>query len=137
MNNTDCVIWTKALDSHGYGQSWRHGKPYKAHRAAWEEHYNVVLSSDQFLLHKCDTPACINPDHLYIGNQKDNMQDRKNRNRWIPPKGEEVSWSKLTEAEIKLIKELPGLHKDIAKQFGISRSCVSLIKGNKRWKHID
>lgn len=133
----DCIIWTKALDSHGYGQSWRHGKPYKAHRAAYEEKYNIILEPPQFLLHKCDVPACVNSDHLYIGTQKENMRDRKLREGYKTlPRGEQRKDSKLKTKDVLYIRTCKISAKELALLFNVSQSLISKVRNNKKWKHV-
>lgn len=88
--NTGCVFWLGTEDSHGYGQMWNGVKLVKAHRVAWERangripkgtgHHGFVV------MHRCDMRLCVNPDHLMLGTQADNLSDmrRKGRGRCIP-----------------------------------------------------
>lgn len=75
-----CWLFTKVWAG-GYGyfkrSTWR---PVRAHRFSWELH-NGPIPKGLYILHKCDKPACVNPDHLYAGTQKDNMRDCKERRR--------------------------------------------------------
>jgi hypothetical protein len=76
-----CWIWTGAAHERGYGRiRWR-GRIRSTHRVAFEVFYKEVPPDDKLVLHTCDEARCINPDHLYLGTQRDNMQDRIARNR--------------------------------------------------------
>lgn len=91
-----CWLWTGATHERGYGRMRWHGKVSGAHRVAYEVFRGEHLKPSQMVLHRCDEPRCINPDHLYLGDQGDNMRDRIERNR-VPrakPKSPEeaMSW---------------------------------------------
>lgn len=92
----DCWIWTAGKDSWGYGTFRMHGKVIGSHRASWEIH-NGPISKGMSVLHHCDNPPCVNPDHLFIGTHTDNMRDciSKGRNGQINkthcPQGHEFS----------------------------------------------
>ncbi len=78
----DCWIWTKTTTPSGYGQ-FRIGSDSRqimAHRASWILHRGQIPDGLR-VLHHCDTPPCVNPDHLYVGTQKDNEVDRSRRGR--------------------------------------------------------
>lgn len=74
-----CWLWTASLDSQGYGQLMvTHDgtkRPRKAHRLAWEIHHEVQLTADQCVLHHCDNPQCVRPDHLFVGTVHANNTD--------------------------------------------------------------
>lgn len=82
-SNSGCWLWIKTLSNKGYGVTTAKGKRYLAHRLSWILH-NGDIPGRLCILHKCDTPACVNPDHLFLGTQSDNMRDmhRKERNPW-------------------------------------------------------
>lgn len=98
---SDCTIWTGSTDGHGYGQLWdvELGRPEKAYRVAWRI-FNGKIPKGKFVLHHCDNPICVNPLHLFLGTQRDNMKDcyKKGRsiaNRWAAkthcPRGHEYT----------------------------------------------
>jgi hypothetical protein len=82
---TGCWIWAEGKWSDGYGQfgysidkdTW---KPIRAHRASWIIHRGAI-PNDLWVLHKCDTPLCVNPEHLFLGTNQDNMDDMMAKGR--------------------------------------------------------
>ena len=81
--DSDCWIWNGAKDKHGYGRisTRRDESPAKAHRISYEMRYGPVPDG-LFVCHRCDTPSCVNPEHLFAGTQKENMQDASKKNRF-------------------------------------------------------
>ena len=80
---TGCWLWTGAVFAAGYGlvhMPGRKGKTRGTHRVAWEI-YRGPIPDGLFVLRRCDTPACFNPDHLFIGTQKDNIRDMHEKGR--------------------------------------------------------
>lgn len=75
----ECWIWKGAV-SHGYGVAWHNGKLIRAHRLSYEINFGNIPPK-LLVLHKCDNPVCVNPQHLWLGNQQDNMNDMKNKRR--------------------------------------------------------
>ena len=131
----DCWGWTEGRSSKGYGRFWI-SSSYQAHRVAY-----VITNGDTELevLHTCDHPWCCNPAHLYAGTQKDNGRDCVDRNRHIDTCGENHGLAKLTESNVHEIRRLRNggwLLREIAEEYGISKSQVSMICNSKRWKHI-
>lgn len=134
-----CRIWMGAVNEHGYGSLSAWGQRYKAHRAAWELHYGE--KPDGHVLHRCDVPSCVNPDHLFLGTQADNMRDmaRKGRGGKSRPCGEIQGSSKLTERDVRRIRQMASrgvIYRVIAKQFGVHSSNVGLIVRRRGWAHV-
>ena len=99
------------------------------------------LSSKKKVLHSCDNPACVNPFHLFIGTQKDNVRDMhaKGRNKIGSSPGEKNSHAKLTWQDVAQIRELAcnyswGLYAKIARQYGVHTNTICDIVSGKKWK---
>ncbi len=79
-----CWLWKLSCRPGGYGAFSFHGQSVDAHRFAYSALVGPI-PRDLFVLHQCDVPACVNPDHLFVGTQSDNMQDAFKKGRGSPP----------------------------------------------------
>lgn len=133
----NCIEWTGAKSGDGYGTVSVDGKQKAAHRVAWEN-ANGPIPSGLWVLHKCDNPLCVNPDHLFIGTAKDNTQDCIRKGRRNTQRGSRLPQSKLDEETVRRIKQLRGTKRQsqIAREFGVSDASVSLIMSGKNWAHV-
>jgi len=87
------------------------------------------------VLHRCDNPACVNPKHLFIGTQQDNLLDMKLKGR--NAKGERIKSSKLTASDIICICSSTDTHKKLAARFGVRKDHIGRIKRRIRWAHVN
>lgn len=139
VEKTDgCWFWTASVNAHGYGQlsTSRKQGPILAHRFSYELHVGPI-GIGLWVLHSCDTPSCVRPDHLFEGNQLLNIADMVNKGRQC--KGADKKLAKLTDSTAAVIYTLAVSGEEqriIAKTFGVSRSRVSRIKNGKAWRHI-
>ncbi len=131
----DCFVWQSCKDKDGYGVSSIAGKKMPAHRAAYiltnpEEDIN-----GKYILHKaqCKSRACINVEHLYAGTQKQNIQDQIDAGTFV--KGELNGKSKLTEADVVLIRSSKLSNRELATYFNVSYSTIWDAR-NRRWLHV-
>lgn len=133
----DCIIYNGTKNIDGYGQIRYRNKFYRVHRVIFE-HHNGSIPKGKIIRHKCDNPPCINIDHLLIGTQLDNINDKMLRKRQA--KGEKQGASKLTEKQVLKIYELAWngeiLQRQIAKNFNVSKSIISDIKHGKTWSWL-
>ena len=83
-NDLDCWEWRGGKHERGYGVFKVGGLPYRASRLAWEL-FNGQSMGAMYACHKCDNPACCNPDHIFPGTQKQNMQDMLGKGRQRKP----------------------------------------------------
>lgn len=130
-----CWIWNCGRDHCNYGRFYGagKGKSQVASRFSYELYVGEIPDGMQ-ILHRCDSPPCVNPDHLFLGTVFDNVVDKMNKGRHL--RGTMFSWAKLDEKKVQQIRVDPRSQRVIAKDFGISRSAVSEIKTRKKWKHV-
>lgn len=132
-----CWDWNGSL-SGTYGHMRFNNKNIGIHRASWMIHRGEIPEGYS-ICHTCDNKSCSNPDHLFLGTPKDNIQDMFNKGRENKPQGEKIGTSKLTNENVFRIKELINMGVSctrIAKDFGVHCMTVYDIKHNKTWKHI-
>jgi len=131
---TGCWIWTGATVPRGYGKlSVRTSFWEYAHRISWQL-YRGAIQDGMYVCHKCDTPSCVNPDHLFIGSAKDNNDDMIAKNRNCI--GDARSDAKLTKKQVEFIyaSKLPGVW--LSKEFGVSTGLISGIRRGKKWNCV-
>lgn len=133
-----CWLWAGAKGHFGYGVLKHDGKQVYAHRVAWRLSHGEIQNG-QCVLHKCDTPACVNPAHLFLGTKADNARDRDAKGRHRAPMGERHANSKLTTNQaraIRMLRDAGAPLKLIAAKFGVSASNISYVALRKGWKHV-
>lgn len=133
---TGCWLWAGPNDSYGYGQLGVNGRLVLAHRLSWFLAYGVMPPKLVCVLHRCDNPAFVNPKHLFLGSQKENIYDMcKKRRQWIPAGGQNPK-AKLTDVEVLAIRVDTRKSGQIARAYGITTSTVREIKTLRTWRHI-
>jgi len=135
-----CWNWTACKIKAGYGQINIDGKMQLAHRVSYEMYKNKIPEG-LHVRHSCDNPSCVNPDHLELGTNQDNVNDRtkRGRHKYGISKGEKHGLAKLTEADVLEIRQMiqNGVyHKIIAELFDVSPSLICRINTGKNWSHI-
>lgn len=140
VNKTeDCWLWIGAKNNTNYGYIRVGDKMKNAHRVSWEI-TNGPIPKDLFVLHKCDNPSCVRPDHLFLGTHQDNMTDKKSKGRAIGRPGENHHNSKFTEKDILKIRELFDSGKmrevDLCEHYNVKQSTMSAILLKRTWKHV-
>ena len=136
-----CWVWLAGTFWRGEGKSYGcfdfQGRSLRAHRVSWWLHHGVW--PEQFVLHRCDTPACVNPGHLFLGSIADNNRDRDNKGRHRRLLGSSNGFAKLNESQVAEIKFLlaSGAQKQtLARRFGVSAHAVGSIANGKTWGHV-
>lgn len=151
--NHECWPWKRTPTADGYGQIKVGGKSLRAHRVAYFLHYGVDPGK-HLVCHDCDNPPCCNPYHLFLGTEKDNSRDCKQKGRLRcgigpthglnihperRPRGEQVGGSKLTIDQVKQIRSLyaaGGITQEkLGEQFGVTRRAIGKIIKGQNWRH--
>jgi len=132
-----CWKWKGNINSNGYGRISIKKKHIYAHRASWIIHFGCIPKG-LHVLHHCDNPSCVNPDHLFIGTNLDNIKDKVKKRRQSV--GEERPASKLNNDLVRRIRylfhEKGYSNKELSKLFGVSRSQISDVSHYKSWRHV-
>ena len=133
--NSGCWIWTAGVVSAGYGALKVNGVQEPAHRHSWILYRGPIPEGMQ-ICHKCDTPSCVNPDHLFLGTGADNMADKTRKGRHRYPVGSQISWATLNENDVRAIRSDQRQGRVLAREYGVSPATISNIKRGKGWRHV-
>lgn len=138
--NTGCWIWTAWIGNHGYGILRDPCSPTTslAHRVSYELHCGPIPAG-MHVCHHCDNRWCVNPDHLFLGTQADNMADKARKNR--SPFSEAHHMAKITEDDVRKIRERFAERRsfhwgaaELAREIGITHQTVWSIAHGKVWR---
>jgi len=137
VSKDGCWLTDLCCCRNGYPKIGVGGKTQKASRVMFEL-FNGEIPKGFYVCHKCDNPSCINPNHLFLGTQKDNMVDMAKKGR--STKGSRNRSAKLNEDDVVEIKRLLSEgrlnQKEISDLYGVDRKIISGIKNGKIWRHV-
>lgn len=153
VNKTnDCWTWTAGLNKDGYGKFAITGpqqarginapqKHVTAHRLSWELNAGKPVPNGMLVMHSCDNPTCVNPDHLSLGDPMMNMKDKmsKGRHRTDPARGSGSGSAKLSEGDVAIILSRIDdgeTCRTIAKDYGVADRTICAINNNETWTHV-
>ena len=130
-----CWLWTACVGNHGYGCFSLNNKTKTAHKLAYVQ-YTGEVPEGLFVLHECDNRKCVNPDHLFLGTNQDNVDDMLNKNRSL--KGSDHSQAKLNNNQvlgiIKLSQHIP--RKELADIYKVGVRVIGDILNGVTWTHL-
>lgn len=138
--NSGCWLWAGGLTSDGYGVAQHRKKSLLAHRVSYEL-FNGSAPSRALVCHRCDIRSCVNPVHLFVGTQADNMADMRLKGRASRKHGSQNGRAVLNEVAAREVSDLlkTGAFsaREIARSYGVSDSTVSRIKHGLCFRNID
>lgn len=139
----ECWMWTAYKNQDGYGvckvkidKKW---KTMLSHRVSYFITFGFFVCGENRCLHSCDNPSCVNPNHLFVGTQKDNIEDMYKKNRQTILYGIRSGMAKLNDEKVheikKMLSEMVPID-EIAKKFGVTKNNISSIKTGKTWRRV-
>lgn len=134
----DCWLWTGGLSGDGYPAFGVGGRQFPGSHVALtldgrprpQPPFHHALHGD------CSNPLCVNPAHLRWGSNDENVEDKTRLKRTNPRRGERSPLAKLSEADVRYIREAPRTGRELAKAFKVSPATISLIRNRRVWAHI-
>lgn len=136
QSNSGCWLWIGTRNGDGYGHlKMPRGFNAKAHRVAWRL-FRGDIPTGVHVLHRCDTPNCVNPAHLFLGTNADNVADRQAKQRQA--RGARAGRVRLSEEAVKYIRSHAGRvsQRAMAARFGVGKSTVANVVRRKNWAHV-
>lgn len=130
--NTGCWLWSGGSNNGRYGHLRIGSKFVSAHRYSWLIHRGEI-GRGQVICHHCDVPMCVNPDHLFVGTQADNVADMTAKGRRASFSGSANGRAKLTKEQAASIRSDDRVNRVIARDYGVSFSLIWHIKKGRIW----
>ena len=135
-----CWIWTACKQSGGYGRFGLNGKTVQAHRYSYAAAHGWP-AADRHVCHACDNPSCVNPAHLFLGTDADNLADMRRKGRASPPpkndlRGERHGMARLTAEQVLEIRRRSETCRALAPIYGVSYATIASVKRGDSWGHL-
>jgi hypothetical protein len=134
--NSGCWLWiASARNESGYGSFSVNGRNELAHRVSWMIHKGPIPDGLQ-ALHRCDNRWCVNPEHLFLGTNADNVADKESKGRGGQPVGSRHWSAKLRDADVVKIRADKRSAYVIGPEFGLNPATVNRIRSRQTWRHV-
>ena len=137
-----CVLWEGSVGSKGYGRLTVNGRRVQAHRHAFEL-ATGISTVGKCVCHRCDVPLCVNPEHLFLGTQSDNLRDMRSKGRHVDPphkRGEAHYEQKLSDEAVRAIRArytgARGELKKLAAEYGVTYGMIGHVVHRRKWRHV-
>jgi hypothetical protein len=127
-----CWIWMGRVNEKGYGMAGKAGRE-RVHRLSWREHRGPITIAD-CVLHKCDNPSCLNPDHLFLGDRALNNKDMREKGR--DAHGERSPWAKLSVEQVRKIRSSKKGHRALGREYGVTHERIRRIRLRVAWRSV-
>ena len=149
--NSGCFLWLGGTNEHGYGILTVDRVNVKAHRLSWALWTGTTITPSQKVLHRCDTPACVNPEHLFLGTILDNVRDMHSKGRArkatgdasglrrhpeLVRRGERSPRATIDDATVREIRRSAESGRVCAARLGIGAGAVFAVRAGKTWRHV-
>lgn len=138
VTESGCWLWDGPTFNHGRPRVWKDNTHKLAHRVSYEAFLGDIPDGT-CVCHKCDTPLCVNPDHLFLGTWDDNNKDKTRKGRQAFLRGESHGSSRLTAAQVSEIRRIHSIDgvptEKIGTMFGVSGRHIRHIVNRKLWRH--
>ncbi len=135
LKTSSCWVWQGSTNECGYGEFWLSPRVVRAHRFSWLLHHGDPAGAH--VLHTCDNPACVNPEHLFLGTHTDNMKDMTRKGRGKPMRGDAHTSAKLNRAKVADIRRRIAageVQRRLAEEYGVRNDIINRIHKGKIWK---
>ena len=140
VTENECWEWRGSVNKGGYGTTWKNGRCMLAHRYFYEAIVGCIPDG-LFVLHRCDNRKCVNPDHLFLGTQQDNVSDMIAKGRRPRQCGEINGRALLSESDVQSIRQRydrGGItYDDLATEYNVGRSTVASVILNRNWQDAE
>jgi HNH endonuclease len=137
--NSGCWLWIAGTSAGkwNYGLIWHDGMMRRAHHVSWRL-FRGDIPKGKWVLHNCDAPSCVNPDHLWLGTHLDNMRDMHTKCRGGDCRnlGEDHGQAVLSEEDVVYIRKSSETQNKLAHRFGVRQATIWNVLNYKTWKHI-
>lgn len=131
-----CWLWLGWCDKKaGYGMFWFGGTMQLAHRVSYQLHVGQIPAG-MHVCHSCDVPSCVNPRHLWLGTNDDNIADKVRKGRQALNRGVNHPSHRLSENDVRDIRASRDSNRLLQSRYGLEKSTINKIRNRSLWRHV-